>query len=144
LQRKQAEKEAQDIEEEPVIDSEEYELIKRLKDMKSGYREAFEVHRDLKMETVHIEHKIQSCKAQLVNSFEDWYEKKYGHLIAKQAGEDGGGGETMDSQEQFDLLEAERLEQQHPDALAFYKARKTATRNIREKGHMTATASRGR
>merc|ERR1712093_126173 len=95
LQRKQAEKDAaQDVEEEPVIDSEEYELIKRLKDMKSNYREAFEVHRDLKMETVHIEHKIQSCKAQLVNSFEDWYEKKYGHLIAKQqAAEDAG--ETM-------------------------------------------------
>merc|ERR1711881_58848 len=137
------EKEGQDNEDNDNIDSEEYELIKRLKDLKSSYREAFDAHREVKMETVHIEHKIQSCKAQLVSSFEDWYDKKYGHLIAKQGEEDGGAGETMDSQEQFDLLEAERLEQQHPDALAFYKARKTATRNIRGKGHMASgTAAR--
>merc|ERR1711959_635090 len=95
------------------------------------------------METVHLEHAIQATKTNLVQSFEEWYDKKYGHLLKA---EEEDIGETRDAQEQFDLLEAERLEQEHPDALAFYKARKQATRNTRGKagGHgATASATAG-
>lgn len=141
--KKQREKDARDTEDEAtMIDSEEYELMLTLKNMKTSYREAYEAHRELKMETVHLEHAIQATKTNLVQSFEEWYDKKYGHLLKK--GEEEDIGETRDAQEQFDLLEAERLEQEHPDALAFYKARKTATRHTRGKAAGAGQAARGR
>lgn len=140
LERKQADKQREGAVgrgDEELIDEEEYALIKSLKDTKQQYREAFEKHRCLKMDVLQIEHLMQQCKAKLVQAFEEWYEQRYGHLargaettLVKAA---GGGGERYDPQEMFDLMEADRLETQHPDALAYHKARKTAARDVRQK-----------
>jgi kinesin family protein 6/9 len=135
LARKQAEK-GHDPGDAELIDEEEYALIRNLKDLKQDYRDAFDQHKAVKTDVIQIEHMLQQCKQKLVSSFEEWYEGRYGHLIeaAKErqasAVEDG---ERYDPQEQFDLLEAGRMEAQHPDALAYHKARKTATRNLRQK-----------
>eukprot|EP00747_Dinoflagellata_sp_TGD_P183613 gnl/TRDRNA2_/TRDRNA2_38580_c0_seq1.p1 gnl/TRDRNA2_/TRDRNA2_38580_c0~~gnl/TRDRNA2_/TRDRNA2_38580_c0_seq1.p1 ORF type:complete len:726 (-),score=212.41 gnl/TRDRNA2_/TRDRNA2_38580_c0_seq1:48-2225(-) len=121
-----------DVEE--LIDEEEYALIKALKELKQQYREAFDQHRQVKMEFMQIEHQMQQCKSKLVSSFEEWYDTKFGGLAMKADGRDPDRfGERMDPQEAFDNMEAERLDTQHPDALAFHKARKTAARDVRQK-----------
>jgi len=138
LSRKQAERD-QDTsrEDEPIIvDEEEYAFIKNLKDLKQQYRDAFELHRSLKMDVSQIEHNMQQCKLKLVQSFEEWYEQKYGHLAnATSLFDMSGERDKVDPQEQFDLKEAERLETQHPDALAYHNARKNAAREVRQKGN---------
>merc|ERR1719333_644410 len=133
--RKQAEKEHTGDHDAEIIDEEEYALIRNLKELKQSYRDAFESHRQMKMDVMGVEHDMQMCKTRLVAAFEDYYESKYKHLMTTAADQvdESKAGETYDSQEHFDLLEADRLEQQHPDALAFYKARKNATRNIQQK-----------
>jgi len=135
LQRTQAGKQ-QSAGDDELIDEEEYALIRNVKELKQQYRDSFESHRQLRTEVLQLEHMIRQCKQRLVGGFEDWYEQKYGHQ--SQASADATRnvereGERYDPQEQFDLLEADRLEQQHPDALAYHKARKNATRNIRQK-----------
>lgn len=142
LARKQSEKAADAAGDEELIDEEEYALIKNLKDLKQQYRDAFEQHRVLKMDVSHIEHAMQSCKLKLVQAFEGWYDDKYGHLANAATtdimAEREKQGERFDPQEQFDLMETERLETQHPDALAYHKARKNAARDVRQRsGAMT-------
>lgn len=134
LARKQAEKGHDARGDEDMIDEEEYALIKVLKETKSQYRDAFEKHSHVKMEVMQIEHLMQQCKQRLVQGFEEFYEQKYGHLL-KEAREEEG--ERYDPQEMFDLLEADRLETQHPDAMAYHKARKNAARDVRQKKGVT-------
>jgi len=132
LLRKQADKVPNQDEE--MIDEEEYALIKNLKDLKQSYKDGFEKHRNHKMEVISIEHLLQQCKTRLVQSFEEWFDQKYGHLAqkaAEAAAKAAEEGERYDPQEQFDLMEAERLETQHPDALAYHNARKNAARDVR-------------
>jgi len=133
LNRKQAEKSPDSGRDEELIDEEEYSLIKSLKDRKQQYREAFEKHRCLKMDVMQIEHLMQQCKVRLVQGFEEWYDQTYGHLLSGDEAPDAGGGERYDPQEMFDLLESDRLDTQHPDALAYHKAKKNAARDVRTK-----------
>jgi kinesin family protein 6/9 len=122
---------------EELIDEEEYAIIQKLKDLKQEYRDAFEKHRTVKMDVSHIEHNMQQTKMRLVQAFEGWYDEKWGH-IAKEMTQDPmaseKAGERFDPQEQFDMMETERLETQHPDALAYHKARKNAARDVRQRG----------
>jgi len=127
LARKQADRLADRPSDEELIDEEEYALIKSLKDAKQQYKEAFERHRVAKMDVIQIEHLLQQCKTKLVQSFEEWYDQRYGHSRS-----DATSFDRYDPQEQFDLMEAERLEQ-HPDSLAYHSARKTATRAVRSR-----------
>eukprot|EP00403_Amphidinium_massartii_P042422 CAMPEP_0178439628 /NCGR_PEP_ID=MMETSP0689_2-20121128/36265_1 /TAXON_ID=160604 /ORGANISM="Amphidinium massartii, Strain CS-259" /LENGTH=710 /DNA_ID=CAMNT_0020062185 /DNA_START=46 /DNA_END=2174 /DNA_ORIENTATION=+ len=128
LARKRSEKGREGNEETDFIDDEEFAMIKSLKDAKNQYKEAFERHRVAKTEVIQIEHLLQSCKTKLVQAFEEFYDQTYGHLIKNldAAARSGDEGERYDPQEQFDLMEAERLETQHPDALAYHNARKNA------------------
>jgi len=122
-----------------VVDEEEYAIIQTLKDLKQQYRDAFEQHRMIKMDVSHIEHNMQQTKMKLVQAFEAWYDDKYGHLQGKDttlnmSADRENLGERFDPQEQFDMMETERLETQHPDALAYHKARKNAARDVRQRG----------
>lgn len=141
LARKQAEKGTDVFREEEMIDEEEYALIKSLKETKQHYREAFEKHSRIKMDVMQIEHLMQQCKARLVQAFEEWYDQKYGHLLRGEVMEEG---ERYDPQEMFDILQQDRIETQHPDALAYHKARKNAARDVRQKRAVGAgTTARG-
>lgn len=131
LHRKQSDKDP-GVGDDELIDEEEYALIKSLKELKQQYKDAFEKHRIAKMDVIQIEHLMQACKTKLVQAFEEWYDGKYGHLFTKSQ-QNLDSGERYDPQEQFDLMESERLETQHPDALAYHKARKNAARDIHAK-----------
>mmetsp|Transcript_57493 Transcript_57493/g.163267 ORF Transcript_57493/g.163267 Transcript_57493/m.163267 type:complete len:229 (+) Transcript_57493:1-687(+) len=142
--RKQADKGPEGSRDEELIDEEEYALIKNLKDTKQQYREAYEKHRAVKMDVLQMEHLMQQCKAKLVQAFEEWYDQRYGHLLRAAEAPAGDAAERYDPQEVFDLLEADRLETQHPDALAYHKARKNAARDVRQRRGAAATARGGR
>lgn len=131
LSRKQADKGPDGGRDEELIDEEEYALIKSLKETKQHYRDAFERHRALKMDVMQIEHLMQQCKVRLVQAYEEWYDQQYGHLLTTEVPDDTG--ERYDPQEMFDFIESGRLETQHPDALAYHKARKNAARDVRQK-----------
>jgi kinesin family protein 6/9 len=141
LGRKQADK-AMDPNgrDEELIDEEEYALIKSLKDTKQQYRDAFELHRRVKTEVLQIERSMQQCKVRLVQAFEEWYDQKYGQVPKEAPAE--RQGDRFDSQEMFDLMEADRLETQHPDALAYHNARKNAARDVRQKRAVPQRAGR--
>jgi len=134
LNRKRADRDADGSRgDEELIDEEEYAIIQTLKDLKQQYREAFDQHRMVKMDVSHIEHNMQQTKLKLVQAFEAWYDDKYGHLAKETAASQADiQGERFDPQEQFDMMETERLETQHPDALAYHKARKNAARDVRQ------------
>jgi len=140
LSRKRNDRDADTSRDEEMIDEEEYAIIQSLKDLKQQYRDGFEQHRQVKMDVIQIEHNMQQTKMKLVQAFEGWYDEKYGHLTgdvkADTMGktEKFGTGERFDPQEQFDMMETERLETQHPDALAYHKARKNAARDVRQRG----------
>jgi hypothetical protein len=134
LARKQADKGPDTGQGDDCIDEEEYALIKNLKDTKQQYREAFEKHKTLKAQVVQLEHQMAQTKAQLVTAFEEWYDQKYGSLLRSVEAPIGEvSGERYDPQEMFDLMQSDRLETQHPDALAYHKARKTAARDVRQR-----------
>merc|ERR1712232_40404 len=103
-----------------LIDEEEYALIKLVKESKQAYRDAFERHRSMKTDVIQIEHSMQQCKTRLVGAFEEWYEGRFGAQLKAHEADPGIGGERYDPQETFDLMQAERLETQHPDALAYH------------------------
>merc|ERR550537_1036574 len=110
VQRKQAEKDQTGDTDTDVVDEEYFALIRNLKDLKQAYRDAFESHKVVKREVMQIEHNMQLCKQNLVASFEEYYDQKYKHLTQAAPIDDSRAGEAFDSQEQFDLLEADRLE----------------------------------
>jgi len=136
LARKRADRDADTSRDEELIDEEEYAIIQTLKDLKQQYRDAFEQHRIVKMDVSHIEHNMQQTKLKLVSAFEGWFDERYGHIAKDTMAADTLAktemkGERFDPQEQFDMMETERLETQHPDALAYHKARKNAARDVR-------------
>jgi len=133
LARKQSDKEAEASRDEELIDEEEFALIKALKDTKEQYKMAFDSHREMKADVIQIERAMQQCKTKLVQAFEESYDQRYGYL-QKQAEAGDGDGERLDPQEAFDQMQAARLETQHPDALAYHRARKGAARAVRQKG----------
>jgi len=144
LARKQADKGPDSGRDEELIDEEEYALIKSLKETKQHYRDAFERHRTVKMDVLNVEHVMQQCKTKLVQAFEEFYDQKYGQLLrASEATTGEASGDRYDPQEIFDLMEADRLDTQHPDALAYHKAKKNAARDVRQK-KTVGTAPRAR
>merc|ERR1712232_518330 len=128
LNKKQAEKDTSP-DEEKIIDEEEYSLIKQLKDLKQEYRAAFEKNRQVRMEAMKLEQDLQQAKTALVKAFEDSYEQRFGVMQPETMPK--AEGDIFDPQEQFDMAQAERLETQHPDALAYHKAKKSVARTRR-------------
>jgi kinesin family protein 6/9 len=51
---------------EPIIDEEEFALIKRLQDLKSSYREDFDRWRELKAEIVYCQNLVEQCRQRLI------------------------------------------------------------------------------
>merc|ERR1739845_182578 len=119
LNRKQSEKDTSQ-DEDVMIDEEEY-------------RSAFEKNRQVRAEAMRLEQDLQQAKSVLVKAFEDSYEQRFGTM--QRAAETNvpkeGEGDIFDPQEQFDMAQAERLETQHPDALAYHKAKKSVARTRR-------------
>lgn len=109
-------------EEEDVIDEEEFEFIKKLKDLKKAYRAEYDQMKSLKEEVNIIAQNIEFTREKLINEFEAWYERKFGaanlafsregfsNTILNETG--GANNEVLGEVEDVDA-----------DALAFIKAK---------------------
>ena len=62
---------------EPIIDEEEFSLIKRLQDLKASYRDDFDKWRELKAEIVYCQNLVEQCRHRLIQEFETWYNEVY-------------------------------------------------------------------
>jgi hypothetical protein len=62
---------------EPIIDEEEFALIKHLQDLKGAYRDDFDKWRELKAEIVYCQNLVEQCRQRLIQEFEIWYNEVY-------------------------------------------------------------------
>uniref|UniRef100_H3AQV5 Kinesin-like protein n=1 Tax=Latimeria chalumnae TaxID=7897 RepID=H3AQV5_LATCH len=120
---------------EVVIDEEEFELIVKLKDLKSRYRSDYDTLRDLKSEILYCQQLVEQCRYRLLTEFEIWYNESF--LIPEdiQANLKGGGSLRPglipvnrvlaleeDDHERFECLQQELL-MENPDSVSFYNAK---------------------
>lgn len=101
-------------EDEEVIDEEEFEYIKKLKDLKKIYRSGFDQMKSLKEEINSISQSIEYAREKLVNEFEVWYEKKFGVVVSVEH-------PVVVEHEHEDEKVNEDLD---PDALAYISAKR--------------------
>lgn len=64
-----------------IIDEEEFEIIKEIKQQKKDYKQLFEQIKNMKLECQMIENNIQQNKLNLLREFERFFQKKYGLSI---------------------------------------------------------------
>lgn len=81
LKSKEADKNAEEIKE-GIIDEEEYEIMKEIKEKKKEYKYYFDKIKVIKTEIHLLETKISSNKKELLLEFEKFFKKKYGIEIA--------------------------------------------------------------
>lgn len=116
-----------------VINEDEYELLRRVKDLKSRYRRDYEDLLNTKSEVMYCEKLVNQCRQRLVTEFENWYSESF--LGADDEPKGGREGQVPeDEQEKFDRLQLELL-MEHPDSVPYYNAKMQTERRM----HLTAS-----
>eukprot|EP01137_Pigoraptor_chileana_P026532 Opistho-2@7958 len=124
---------------EDIIDEEEFSMLRRLRDLKQKYRTDYEELRAVRSDIEYCQRLVDQCRHKLMTEFETWYHQV---LMGEPPGRsnmgsasmggmkspDRGMEDVLDDQERFDRLQMEKLMNEEPDAIAFYKARKNNER----------------
>ena len=117
-----------------VIDEDEYELLRKVKDLKLRYRRNYEDLLKTKSEVTYCEKLVNQCRHQLVTEFDNWYSESF--LGADDESKIGGEVQVPeDEQEKFDRLQLELL-MEHPDSVPYYNAKMQTERRM----HLTASS----
>ncbi|XP_071482044.1 kinesin-like protein KIF9 [Diadema antillarum] len=125
---------------ETVISEEEFQMIKKLKELKASYRSDYEELRQVKSEIQYCQKLVDQCRQRLVTEFDNWYSECF--LSAEEGQSSSGAGigvrpGTMydmpeDEGEKFERLQSELL-MENPDSASFYNAKmRTDRRQILE------------
>lgn len=125
----------------PVIDEQEFSLIRSLKGKKKAYQGAFHKRKMLKNEVSYMKGLVKQSKLKLCSNFLEWYREKYSGSsgqakvggAVQEMGEKGAEDDVLDDGEQFDKLEKQRIMEEDPDSLAFFNARKTMMATLKKK-----------
>jgi len=64
-------------EQDEIIDEEELNMLREMKDMKRDYRDNFSQLKALKQECANINDNIDAAKEQLIFQFEEWYASEF-------------------------------------------------------------------
>ncbi|KAK1173770.1 kinesin-like protein KIF9 isoform X1 [Acipenser oxyrinchus oxyrinchus] len=119
---------------ETVIDEEEFDLIMKLKELKTSYRSNYDALRNTKAEDQYCQRLVEQCRSRLLTEFESWYNESY--LIPEEvqnALRDRGSirpgmmplnrvlALEEDEQERFERLHQELLSSS-PGSISFYNA----------------------
>ncbi|KAJ7382186.1 Kinesin-like protein kif9 [Desmophyllum pertusum] len=116
-----------------VIDEDEYELLRNIKDLKSRYRHDYEDLLNTKSEVGYCVKLVNQCRHRLVTEFDNWYSESFlGTDDEPKGGREGQVPE--DEQEKFDRLQLELL-MEHPDSVPYYNAKMQTERRM----HLTAS-----
>lgn len=131
-----------------VIEEEEYEYLRKVKDLKARYRKEFDELQNVKCEVSYCEKLVNQCRQRLLTEFDNWYSESFlgpdeqlnslsvGGAVRKVVRE---GQIPEDEQEKFDRLQLELL-MEHPDSVPYYNAKMQTERRI----HLTASGQRRR
>ena len=127
LRSRKARAAATGVDDDDVVDEEEFVLMRAGRDAKRAYRDAHGAWLSSKRDFATFTKEIEVAKASLVDDFQGYFAK-----LQTNAGFDFSEGpeDKLDDQEQFDKLEMERIASQDPDALAFFRAQKTRRANL--------------
>ena len=118
-----------------VIDEDEYELLRKVKDLKARYRRDYEDLLNTKSEVTYCEKLVNQCRHRLVTEFDNWYSESF--LGADDEPKGGREGQVPeDEQEKFDRLQLELL-MEHPDSVPYYNAKMQTERRM----HLTASCT---
>ena len=149
--RKERESQDQDQnQDEPIIDEEEFLLIKGISDLKLRYRSRFETLQNLRSDIAYCEEIVHLCRQRLITEFDAWYTDCFGTPVGENA-EKADDLRTADSKkdmksvriiederEKFDRLRMELL-MEDPDCIPFYNAKSQT-----ERRHLYSDATKRR
>eukprot|EP00736_Rhodelphis_marinus_P013966 Rmarinus@m.26585 len=103
-----------------VIDAEEYEFIRRLKECKREYKSHYAELAKIRNELDYTEKLVMKLKHELLQSFDGWYESNKVQETMSQMSD----GDAMDDGERFEIMQQERILAQDPDSYPFEQAKK--------------------
>ena len=127
LQERKARAAATGVDDDDVVDEEEFVLMRAGRDAKRAYRDAHGAWLSAKRDFNDATKAVEAAKTTLVDSFQNYFARIQ---AGAGFGELEGPEDKLDDQEQFDKLEMERIVSQDPDALAFFQAQKTRRANL--------------
>ncbi|XP_070571216.1 kinesin-like protein KIF9 [Ptychodera flava] len=116
---------------ETVIDEEEFLLIKKLKELKTVYRDEYEQLKNVKSEVQYCQKLVDQCRQRLIQEFDSWYSESFLTPSDEQSSAQAGFGTRLgttysadpeDEGERFERLQMELL-MENPDSAAFYNAK---------------------
>ncbi len=110
---------------EDIVDAEEFQLMKDLRETKRSYKNAFEQLQKTRKSVPSIEEQTENAKTSLAEAFSQ-------AQMMMQSGMNTGldAADQLDDQEAFDRLEVQRVMNNDPDSLAFFHAQKTRRANM--------------
>lgn len=111
-----------------VIDEEEFELLKLMKQLKAAYRVQFGQLKTTRSEIEYCSRLVDQCRQRLMIEFEQWFENSYGQIDIADPNNANLVEDVIDIGEKFDRLQSERMSHEDPDSLPYYNARKTVER----------------
>lgn len=124
-----------------VIDEEEFNHLKNLKELKAKYRENYEELQNTKSEIMYCEKLVNQCRQRLLSEFDSWYTESFLGPDEQITSSVPGvrkvsqvGYVPEDEQEKFDQLQLELL-MEHPDSVPYYNAKMQTERRI----HLSAS-----
>jgi hypothetical protein len=108
---------------EEIVDEEELALMRDLKEAKRSYKASFESFQRHKLALSEAEDRNERAKNDLGQGFIAWMHSKIEDKDFYPESTDETS-DTLDNQEAFDRMEAQRILARFPDSLAFFNAQK--------------------
>lgn len=122
-----------------IIDEDEYNLIKELKEVKRTYKNRYEQLIKLKSLLNSMAEDTENKRNVFANEFAAWSTGLGGSALGNMSSlernsSDDAIPDQLDDQEAFEKLEMERVISQDPDSLAFFNAQKTRRAHVTQNG----------
>lgn len=137
---------------EEIVDEEEYNLMKELKEAKLSYKNGYAQLQKLKLALAQAQEDADYHRNNFAETFAMW---NTGASVSRSGSYDSdakGAGpavaddpsDQLDDQEAFERLEVERVVSKDPDSLAFFNAQKTRRANMTQNGSAIKQIQRGK
>eukprot|EP00891_Asterochloris_glomerata_P009274 jgi/Astpho2/9274/e_gw1.00139.3.1_t len=124
-----------------VLDSEQFQLMQRLKGLKLDYRRMFDDLREARDRLDPAVAAAAAARQALIDAFNSWFDQAHSGQLAF-GGSPLTDEEGLDASEAFDQLQVSRMYAQDPDSLAFHAARKQVRSKQTKQSHRSFMAVR--
>jgi len=152
-QAKREREEQNEGEENPVIEEEEFFLLKKIGDLKLKYRMDFEALENLRSDVAYCENLVNQCRKRLVTEFEAWYADCFVSVAEDSIKSEESKSDDVknsqkaiktveDEEEKFDRLKIELL-MENPESVPFYNAKSQTERRKLYSGSQTGKRKPG-